>query len=491
VFVVGSTEREWTDSTQCDLRQPFCGQCAEKGLVCKGYDRDRIFINQYPGGKRAESANDVGDSSSNLGHAFHLTRRQNATPASPKFTILLPETLASSAYCEKSIGSFFDMYVPSTPPSAFSGTNSLASMISTMYMREDALRTGLTALGMATSGKTNGDEHMLRQGRKLYGKSLQEMATALTDPARATSEALLAVPRVLGLFEILFGVDPNTSVQARSWRSHAEGELALMKSRGGPRAHVAGVAHQLFSDGRLNPIIAAARVKKATPLNDPEWKTIPWENTPKTPKDALLDMMAAVPGIWEDLDRISSQEATGIDVGQARRFVVDECRNLEADLEQWATSYSSFIHMPETDTLTPIEFDNFPTAQLSVLYWTNCIMIYQSSDEATQQSLPPIDGYPTTATSLSSKSPQLYARHIARAVPYFFQPSSGILGALAVSFPMGMALKCLEKCPGHDAYKMLVFDALRSAKSSAAIKSFLESMRQETVANDGRKISRM
>lgn len=50
---------------------------------------------------------------------------------------------------------------------------------------------------------------------------------------------------------MLFGQDMfDDSTQARNWRQHIFGELALVTSRS-PEAYASGFLHQFFVDGRL------------------------------------------------------------------------------------------------------------------------------------------------------------------------------------------------------------------------------------------------
>ena len=162
----------------------------------------------------------------------------------------LPDGLARSAYAERSLGAFWDVYFPAAKGLH---TNRFGSTLQTLYVQDEALRIATMALSSASMGRERGDRAFTEQGRKLYGRGLREMTSAIRNPSRATSDALLAVPRVMGLFEILFGADMNLTLQARSWRSHAEGELAIFKARG-PEGHVEGAGHQLFIDGRINPV---------------------------------------------------------------------------------------------------------------------------------------------------------------------------------------------------------------------------------------------
>jgi hypothetical protein len=78
----------------------------------------------------------------------------------------------------------------------------LPNVLPTLYTQDDALKTAVLALSSAVVGQARDDQWMIEQGKKLYGRSLLEMNEALRDPVRSQSDALLAVPRVMGLFEV-------------------------------------------------------------------------------------------------------------------------------------------------------------------------------------------------------------------------------------------------------------------------------------------------
>lgn len=147
------------------------------------------------------------------------------------------------------------MYAPNIiNNSTRTGIHGFAEALSRLYTQDEALRLVLLALGTAMLGRKGGDEPMIRQGRKLYGKGLEEMGMALKDEKRMKSEALFAVPRVGAMFEMFFGADPNPNLQARSWMSHASGGQAMVIALG-PEAHRdSDILHQLFVDGRWRAV---------------------------------------------------------------------------------------------------------------------------------------------------------------------------------------------------------------------------------------------
>ncbi|KAL1594308.1 hypothetical protein SLS60_010065 [Paraconiothyrium brasiliense] len=252
--------------------------------------------------------------------------------------------------------------------------NNFTSVISCAFARDEALKLAVIALGTAMLGKVHGEEEWTQQGRKMYGLALQETRKALMDANRVRSEALLLVPRVVVIFEILFGADMNSTMQAQSWRSHAQGELAIIKART-PNWFQDDLVHQIFVDGRLSPIIAAIRTRKASEFDSVEWKTMPWDKRPKTPKDSLLDILVGIPEILEDIDNLHPKISEATE-STACASIALKCRKLEAQLQSWATVHGRNLLFPDTDEPVEIAFSGILTAHLTLYYWTACLYIY-------------------------------------------------------------------------------------------------------------------
>jgi hypothetical protein len=166
-------------------------------------------------------------------------------------------------------------------------------------LSDEALSVAMLALGTMALGKQTRDTNITRQGRGLYSKALVAMRTALQDPLRSRSTAVLAIPRVMALFELMFGANVETDNRAKSWLSHTEGEMALIVARGAHAYSVDDAAHFLFVDARYRTLLAAIRTRKTSFLNEEAWRTQPWQSRVKTPNDSLLDLMAAIPEILQ------------------------------------------------------------------------------------------------------------------------------------------------------------------------------------------------
>ncbi|PSN74884.1 hypothetical protein BS50DRAFT_26197 [Corynespora cassiicola Philippines] len=436
----------------CDLQRPICGQCRSKGLFCGSYNDDRIFVNENSRFSQGQ------------GSIQHLQR------VATQVDIMLPDNLTRSAYGERFIEEFFDVYLPYPHKGrpAVIHTNSFLSALTTLYVQDQTLRYALLAIGATFLGKVSGEIQLIQQGYRVYGQCLWKLQRALQFPDSSIGEALLAVPRLMGLFEILFGTEEHTKQQAASWCSHADGEWALMRNKGA-ESYSNGVAHDLFVEGRLNPIIAAIRMRKATPLNSDEWKTIPWKLHPKTPKDSLIDILAGIPELMHDREILPTLGSNVYANGHGKSL--KKCLKLSKKLEYWSLRYMDLLYTPASEKAVAIHFRDPNTAHLSVLYWTTSTLLYLCLDD--------LLSVPFSDKSLHHQDrnhPRVFARRIARSASYFFGESLGIWGATTISFPIGTALLYLKRNEIDEDYTRLIFTAWQNPNLPGAIKKFIDSM---------------
>lgn len=164
--------------------------------------------------------------------------------------------MAQTAFSTKGMEAVFDLFpAHQDAGGALQLVNQFSKLLATLSMREEALRQTIFAVGLVTLGKGSNDQVVLRKGRMLYGKALQELGVSLQNPNRRAIEALLATTRLMGLYEILYGADGDEAVsqQARNWMCHAQGEIALIVSRG-PEAFTTDTAHLMFTLARYNSV---------------------------------------------------------------------------------------------------------------------------------------------------------------------------------------------------------------------------------------------
>jgi hypothetical protein len=331
------------------------------------------------------------------------------------------------------------------------------------------------AVGITHLGVTSNNEVLTRQGRMLYGKALKETAVALRNPARANSESLLVVPRVMALFDMLFGAEPNTTNQAKSWLSHCEGEIAMIVSRGPDFFAENDAAHLLFINARYRLLGSAIRGRKWTVLNEETWKTIPWKGRIKSSDDVLIDILCGLPELLESVDKLqfdpmSEQEREGLQV-----YTIARCWTLHFELCNWANDKSNAIYTPEiVNNATPITFPDIDVACVTVRYWLTALFLYSSLDIAMG-----ID--PSTDALLSHPDrphPRPFARMIMKSVDYFLQEKFGVTGMMAIWMPLGNSLFYLNRNRAPDEeYILSIMKTWHRPKLPSTLRELLKSFR--------------
>ncbi|KAI4908596.1 uncharacterized protein J4E92_010789 [Alternaria infectoria] len=473
----------------CDLVQPECGQCKERGIACGGYDSDRIFIYQKgsgptrPAPKLGRHATPEKSPGQPPRQGMQIMQfNPVSTPGtqqtcSMSIPIMLPDALARSAYSEKTMATFLNMY---NPQGVIHTTNTDAkefvSLLPLLSTRDEALQMAALAVGITQLGVTSDNEALTRQGRTLYGKALKETAVALQNPARASSESLLVVPRVMALFDMLFGAEPNTTNQAKSWLSHCEGELAMIVSRGPEIFAENDAAHRLFTNARYRLLGPAIRGRKPTILNEEEWKTIPWKGRTKSSDDVLIDILCGIPELLGAIDKLQfedlgEQEREGLQV-----YTIAKCWTLHFELEAWVNAEANAIYTPEiVSNATPITFPSIDIACVTVRYWLTALFLYSTLDVASG-----IDLYTDTSLSHPDRPhPRPFARMIMKSVDYFLQEQFGVTGIMAIWMPLGNSLFYLNRnrIPDEE-YIMSIMRTWHKPKLPSTMREFLKSFRE-------------
>ncbi|KAF4893460.1 hypothetical protein CGCF415_v008583 [Colletotrichum fructicola] len=385
----------------CDLQQPICGNCSRLNIICE-YDRRQVFINVTGPGK-----------------AGRTTFKPSCTD------VVLPHSLARSAYEDKYIGLLWNAWSPCGTPSAEISANypvySWVSSARDLYHDDDGLRRTLIAMSLSTLGQKDGQAYSTAKGFQTYVQALSEV-------------------------NLLYGTQERVQAdgsQMRSWHNHNLGELALIQQRG-PKSFIEGHAHHIFSGVRMHLAIAGCMSRKRSFLSDMAWKTVPWAKIPKTRKDVMLDILTDVPALLEEVDILKSNPSNY----NCQRFMKTYQR-LDREIVWWLENLS-----PPTDILHDLHerkyknptADELAVAHVMTCFWTVCILVYSQLHAVLSSTLnlPGIE-----VMELSERTnPRTYCLLIADAVEVFFQPEAGTFGMHAAPFPIGMAIKYLMLTEG-------------------------------------------
>uniref|UniRef100_A0A8H7NCB7 Zn(2)-C6 fungal-type domain-containing protein n=1 Tax=Bionectria ochroleuca TaxID=29856 RepID=A0A8H7NCB7_BIOOC len=437
--------------SQCDMKRPSCGQCQRSGIKCAGYQKEFIFLNSttqegqdgslslekesYSAGNRIKTA------------ASSVASRAVDTRATPT-PVVLHETLERSAYENNVIDDFWASYLPNgCAPSEEAikySTYGWTSVAQNLHTEDPTIRIALLASALGMIGRQRNNSEIFQQSRKAYGKTLLAVEKSLRDPGKHEAHVVLTALRLVSFYELWFGSDGDGSAaQYHRLMAHTNGTLAYLLTKG-PDEFSEGCAHQLFSEFRLSQVVAGLYAHKVSPLARHEWKGIPWNEIPKTPRDTLFDIMLEFPGLFEESDRINALGGGDEQLAHAQWLLTEKCYRLHEDLEAWAErdgkkalELAELVNWEEADTASSTtSSEEFAMGHLLMLHHASRIILYDALRSHTGSNVESMPGY---------VDPRLYCRKMGNFIPFFLVPNAGSVFLDMAIFPITIALDYLSR----------------------------------------------
>jgi hypothetical protein len=234
----------------------------------------------------------------------------------------------------------------------------------------------------------------------------------------------------------------------------------------GPQGFRSGAAWAAFQGIRPAIVFSAIYRRQATFISSEEWCSIPWQLHAKPPRQKAVDIMAQVPELLENFDKLS--QITSYDYWRVRRMqLLNHCGILDGALQAWYQDLPSSFGLETAgdlwytkaschiDSPFPIElhFRDQIHAQALILYWATCVLVYntmrkvrQAPDSTTASQVKP--ALPARHEILSTQTdPYHYATRIVQSIPYFLDPSVGLLTRKIFAFPLGTAYAYFASLP--------------------------------------------
>ncbi|CAH0053524.1 unnamed protein product [Clonostachys solani] len=288
--------------------------------------------------------------------------------------------VSRSAEEARVIGLFWESYLPNGKPfppgnhqvdlgGSINAMIGIANNNTTVYK-------GLVAMAFATVGARNPEAGWMRkEGHRFYGDALHELSQSFKGVEKWTEDQLQAT-RLFSIYEAFHGADSQSHMDhRRSWMVHSGGDVALLTSKP-PSAYISGYSHMLFVAGRHHLALSALMARKRCFLSDPVWKTVPWTEHKKTPRDHLLDILVDLPAILEAID--VAQGWKDADKKQlCFTFIVKGLQRLLDRMLEWHDRhFSSLDEFPRyLDKQLPevIEVGQLAAAHVMSLYWSMCV----------------------------------------------------------------------------------------------------------------------
>ncbi|MCJ1306089.1 hypothetical protein MMC08_008907, partial [Hypocenomyce scalaris] len=224
-------------------------------------------------------------------------------------------------------------------------------------------------------------------------------------------------------------------------------------------------------------IARALTLRQRTFLEDPDWKSVPWMDDPtsKNSVQYLLDVLAGIPGLLEDEDRLLADQTT---MSSADQDQLDSCRRRlikilgELFLWRWGWErlHPNLAFEVVTDPATNITLDakgtpiyrtilfyhDFQEGRAPLLYNTGLLILLCLAEAWDMQDAPHL-----ALSTLSHQNPPILSSNplvlphaalapaevlceICRSVEYFLQDSHLGAGSMQLLFPLRVALTCAQ-----------------------------------------------
>lgn len=233
-------------------------------------------------------------------------------------------------------------------------------------------------------------------------------------------------------------------------------------------------------------MIHAMQFRKSSFLGTEEWKTIPWEDTPKDVYQKLYDHGFSMAALLEEIDsaQLISPEA---DISKLSDFL-PRLSSMNDEMESWyhelLTECQSPLFWPtyssprtsssisgwdvretlEPSSLPPLSFPTLRMANITVTYWglrtilsntiaITCGAILSTDTQVSAESSRHGDlrAMATHLLSQHGSATRLeFATNIMRSMPYCLNDNMGLLGAQKSLFALRVALFSLRRHPGEE-----------------------------------------
>lgn len=211
-------------------------------------------------------------------------------------------------------------------------------------------------------------------------------------------------------------------------------------------------------------------------LAKPDWKTIPWQDTPKTAKDELIDVLVEIPGLLEHVDYLQTFSHADKKKAELHQQLVNRLLLLDRDLRIWYNSFGSRLDLTTEkimiDTRRPPSGEELAAAHLLVIYWC-CLLLYNQVRQALPQADVP-----------QSHSLKTLCKNILRVIRVFLGLNSGWYGINIAAFPLGLVLRHLDEWDlTRESYeeRSIIYEIFQHHRG-LELWQFLASMRQKRSA---------
>lgn len=419
------------------MKVPACGQCTRLNYHCPGYDSGVVFIHDA--------------------RSIQATQKSLATRKTS--SVLVSKSSSSLLQGAMQLGfsdHFWYLYLPRKsvlPESPQGRLDGLFLAVEAITADDVVSRHAFRALSAFIIGHEISDNSLLVQGRSMYGQALKALRTEISNVKNGRTEASAGMAltcNLLALYEIFD--DPD---QIRlGFFQHGQGLTKLVQLRG-PEAFCSGISLAAFHGIRIAIIFTALRARQSTFLSSSDWCTIPWKTQPKPAWQRVNDVVALLPGLLERIDIFKTSpfhfEDTNHELSLVNHcwFIHDEIQGLQKELAMLfeLESFNQIWQM-KRNTIQKypfgieVHFRDQSQSMAMLFYWALYVHFYfnmqelkkvkdwailENTNPQQHQLFPSVPGLITEAIL------------IVQSIPYFLQPSLGLLMRKLFAIPMAIA----------------------------------------------------
>ncbi len=190
-------------------------------------------------------------------------------------------------------------------------------------------------------------------------------------------------------------------------------------------------------------------------------------------KDLLIDILAEMPGLFEDMDRMREMD----DEDESRELLEADlrkrCRRCDIELVTWNKDWN---FEDKFMTIAKRLKDNLSAEDLAIVYltsiaWATALLLYSTMRDL--------------GADLERLGPRAklfpYIHKISHCTRYFLHPSTGKLGKEMASFPLGLAMQFLGN-PVHQVgeEEREIIHELFNSERGKEIREFIMSLQRES-----------
>ena len=312
----------------------------------------------------------------------------------------------------------------------------------------DVLDSAVQALCLLQIGCVKQEPWLLEAAGSYYGRTLQRLNTALSEPGTTFRKGIFATSLVLATYELFNGTPIGWGV---GWKYHLEGASAYLNRL--PFLDQALSDQPAFHFLETVVIFGALRARKVSPFTHSKWWSLSLSRFGGNTYGPLLRIITLIPPLLEESDNLALSVLKS-DCRATSMALLEKVLSLEDRLNEWldqvttnVPNYRYDVSMSTAGGSTRFLFPTLYICRLHLLFWSSIIALHDVIRNITniiQEFTAPTAMSPwalTNATLLKQSQTQSdeFAMNIHKSIDFCLRPSHGLVGKSVLLQPLWFA----------------------------------------------------